>query len=280
MAYPFDRTFVLHAGVTFIASTCLFLACGGEDSNSGTNSSGYTLETVCDHVAPRVCELRNSCCTAAGIGFEQAGCEADFKSKCNEDVQAVNAGDETFDPSGLDACLAKLPGIYARCTLTQMDYVTTVLELRVCNAFEGKKGEGAACTRNSECRQSDDANTSVSCSQQTHSCTRVTVAKAGDGCGATTGAICEAGLYCDAPGLAAPGTCKTATSKGQACARPVIGNPECGIGSYCDGATATCVEAKAAREACTLPGECASGQCDSGTCSVGTPFVTAAECGK
>jgi hypothetical protein len=278
MTYPFNRDFVFHATLTFVASTCLFLACGGDDSSSGT--SGYALETVCDQIAPQVCEMRSSCCTAAGIGFDQVACEADFKSKCNEDVAAVNAGSETFDPSGLDACLAKLPGIFAKCTFTQLDFVTTALELRVCNAFEGKKGEGAACTRNAECQHSDDPNTFVSCSEQTRTCTKVTIAKSGDGCGATTGAICDAGLYCDAPALTVPGTCKTATAKGQTCARPAIANPECGIGAFCDGTTATCVEANAAQEACTLPGECASGQCDMGTCSVGTPFVKAAECGK
>jgi hypothetical protein len=279
MTYPFDRTFVFHAGATFFASTWLFLACGGEDA-SGTSSAGYTLETVCDQVAPKVCELRSPCCTAAGTGFDRAGCEADFKSKCNEDVKAVNAGDETFDPSGIDACLAKLPAIFAKCTLTQLDIVTTILDIRICNAFEGKKGEGASCTRNSECQQSDDSNTFVSCNDQTKLCTRLTVANLGDGCGATTGAVCDQGLYCDAPVITSPGTCKTATAKGQSCARPAIANPECGIGAYCDGTSGTCVEAKAAREACTLPGECASGQCEAGGCSVGIPFVNGAECGK
>lgn len=164
--------------------------------------------------------------------------------------------------------------------LTQLDVVTTTLELRVCNAFQGKKGEGAACTRNSECQQSADPNTFVSCSDRTHVCTKLTVAELGDGCDATQGSVCDEGLFCDAPPLSTSGTCKTATATGQACARPAIGNPECGIGAYCDGTSTTCVEAKGARESCTLPGECASGQCDNGTCSVGTPFVKATDCGK
>ena len=42
----------------------------------------------------------------------------------------TNAGAETFNPSGIDACLAKLPEIFAKCTLTQLDVVTTTLALR------------------------------------------------------------------------------------------------------------------------------------------------------
>jgi hypothetical protein len=275
-------TTLLRSGASLALSGCLFLGCGGSsDTPSGSSGSGaYTLDNVCDQIAPKLCDLRKPCCTASGTGFDQTGCEANMKSQCALDVAAAKAGDETFDASQIDACLAKLPDIFAKCTLTATDLQTIPIELRICNSFVGKKGEGAACTRNSECAQSADANTFVSCSDQTKTCTKLTIAKLGDGCDAAKGTLCDVGLYCNAPALATAGTCKTATSAGQSCARPAIGNPECGIGSYCDATSTTCMAGKAAREACTLPGQCASAKCDNGTCSVGTPFVKAAECGK
>lgn len=260
---------------------CLFVGCSsdgaGTPGDAGVGSGSYTLDDVCDEVAPRLCGLRKPCCTAAGIGFDEAGCEADFKSKCALDVAAAKSGDETFDPSGLDACFAKLPDIFAKCTLTLTDVLTVPISLRACNAFAGKKGEGASCDRNSECAQSADQNTFVSCSDQTKTCTKLTIAKQGDGCDPSKGTPCDVGLYCDAAPLTTAGTCKTATPTGQACQ---MGSAECGIGSYCDPASKTCAAGKGAGDACILGPECASNTCTSGKCAVGTPFVKSAECGK
>jgi hypothetical protein len=287
MTYSLFTTRPLRPGLAVAALGILFTACGSDSTTNGggpdgstTGTGQYTLDNVCDVVAPRVCGLRKPCCTAAGIGFDEAGCEADFKSRCELDVAAAKSGDETFDPSGLDACFAKLPDIFAKCTLTLADLQTVPLSLRVCNAFAGKKGEGAACTRNSECAPSADANTWVSCVDKTKTCTKLTIAKQGDGCDLSKSTLCDIGLYCDAPPLSSAGTCKSATPTGQTCKQPAATDPECGIGAYCDQTSTTCTEARAAGETCTLPGECASGSCTSGKCAVGQPYVSASDCGK
>jgi len=278
MTYGFSSARLLRRGASLALLGCAFIGCGSDDSGGG--SSGYTLDNVCDQVAPQICGLRQPCCTAAGIGFDETTCEANFKAQCALDVAASKSGDETFDPSGIDACLAALPPIFAKCTLTLPDILTVPITLRACNVFIGKKGEGAACDRNSECAQSADPNTYVSCSDQTKTCKKLTIAKQGDGCDPANGTPCDVGLYCDAPALMTAGTCKTATPAGQACQRPALTNPECGLGSYCDQTTATCTSGKTAGESCTLANECASAACTSGKCAVGTPYVKAEECGK
>jgi hypothetical protein len=86
--------------------TALFVtACSGSkgsditDTTDSGASSGplYTLDDVCERVAPKICELTKSCCDKTG-GFDQAGCIAHSKATCAKDVADVSGGRATFTP--------------------------------------------------------------------------------------------------------------------------------------------------------------------------------------
>jgi hypothetical protein len=262
----------------------------GAGGAGGGGGSDYSLDTVCAAIAPQVCAQREGCCTASGLGYAEAGCEAYERAGCEANVAEVEAGTMTFDPTHIDACLTALQPWVDQCALTAMDRVEMLDTYRLCSTvFVGEVPIGQPCERDGQCAPAADANEFVTCSAQ-GSCELFTVLGQGDPCemgqGANRRAICGTGLFCDAAlGVGQPpfaGTCQPATPLGAAC--DIAAQPfslECGLGFYCDVVdTGTCIEAKDAGESCTTPLECKSLDCPQpgNQCSAVEVMLSAEQC--
>jgi len=258
----------------------------GSAGTAGTGGAGgtggYALDTVCAQVMPKVCAMRKDCCTKQGA-FDQAGCEAYELAQCGKDVAEVKAGTMAFDPTNIDACLAKLGPAVQKCEFALTDYEALTKDLALCNIFTGKKKTGEACERDNQCADGP-AGTATGCDEKTKVCTTTTFGKLGDACSFKEGAtvFCGAGLYCDAD-LAAQktdGTCKTATALGGACDKTKVLDLSCALGNYCDKTTGTCVVGKTAGATCATAIDCASVSCDATkkTCNPPDTLVDTQQC--
>jgi hypothetical protein len=264
-----------------IVGFCLIAACSGSSSNGiggssdagadGAAQSAYTLDDVCEKVAPKICAMRKSCCQDVST-YDEAGCIAHEKTECGKDVADVRAGRATFHPDDIDGCLVKLQPFFDTCYLT-FDLLYRVAELlETCRVFEGKLAEGAACERDSQCTSAPGA--FAGCDKDSKTCKLTRFFAEGEACslGANAGGFCGKGLYCDADlGKNPPtGTCKKATPLGSACnaANPV--NLECGLGSYCEKTTKVCTAGKTGGAPCASDLECASISCAGGSGSAKT----------
>lgn len=284
----------------FVSVPLLVLACGGASSSTidplGASPDGgaaqdaaattYTLDDVCERTAARTCALRKPCCEKTS-GYDEAACLADAKSECAKDVGDARAGKATFHPELVDPCFAKLAPLFDSCSLTFELLARATKELPACRVFEGSVPSGGACTRDSECA-SGPAGSFPSCNEGTKTCTQIAFLASGAACSFTeppTG-FCDQGLFCDANLQAKPpaGTCKLATAVGKPCDAGKAIDLSCGLGNYCDKATAICAVGKGANAACDLDFECASFKCQQGVagkrCAPPDVLVKPARCGK
>jgi hypothetical protein len=260
---------------------------GGADTSSTSSSSGgnggYTLDNVCDLIAPKICTLRKSCCEKSH-GYDEAACLANAKADCAKDVTDTRGGRMTFHPELIDPCLAKFKPILDACFET-IDLLFEAAAIADCRIFQGQLDEGARCARDSECK-SGPPGAFVDCNDERQVCTYTRFFKEGEACryGDNAGGFCEKGLYCDAPlGSSVAGTCKKATPVGQSCDTLKLVSTECGLGAYCDRGSGKCAPAKDADAACDTAFECKSLQCESSgsggrKCLKPDPIVSENEC--
>jgi hypothetical protein len=272
----------LGAGLSFAAASC-----GSSDSGGGAGggSSGptYTLDDVCAQIVPKICTMRQPCCTSSGIGYDDAACQANEMSKCQANVAEVNAGTMTFDPTNIDACLSGIQPWVDKCTLSFTDYESVFGALKLCRSvFAGSVAEGGACDRDDQCKMPSDPNASTSCSNGT--CTTTTLLAEGAACSYASGttSICGGGTYCDADFTKQPptGTCKKPTALGASCDKTKMFDLECGVGNYCDSTSGTCTAGKGAGTSCTQQTalQCSTWQCDNGQCAKANPIVNDTDC--
>jgi hypothetical protein len=273
------------------AAALLAVACSGSSSSNitdGTSDGGpsagsvYTLDDVCDRTAPKICELRKSCCDRTG-GFDQTGCLAHAKTECAKDVADARGGRATFRPETIDPCIEKFKPLLDACYETFDLILRAVNDLRACRTFEGQLAEGASCERDSQCKPSTAADELSGCPKDKLKCTTTKILAEGAACSLDSGgpsAFCGSGLYCDATGTK---TCKKSTAVGSACNAKASPSLECGLGKYCDPATALCANGKGGTASCKDLIECASLKCEGAgttgkTCVAPKALVSIEEC--
>lgn len=284
------------AALGFAVGMGTVVACGGSSSDdtiksvdAGNTETGtgddaadglYTLDNICDRTGPLICEIRKPCCEAAsGPGFDQAGCLAEARKTCEADVAAARAGQATFHPERIDRCIPKYREVFAQCSVSVEVLQKYILELTECQAFEGQLPEGSVCERGSQCKPATNPNEASGCDDDTKKCRITKFLGEGDACTLGDGipGICAEGLYCNVSFASQPftGVCKKKTSLGVACAKDQEPfNLECGLGNYCEKATAVCTIGKAGNVACANDLECASVSCtkpDAGADAGSTP---------
>lgn len=251
---------------------------GGDDGSAADAGGGpYTIDNVCDRVAPIGCEIQKPCCEGAGgPGFDLAGCISHAKTNCNKDRADVLGGRATFHGDRIDGCIAKYKAIFANCTLTYDILQKYARDIAACQAFEGSLPEGATCERTSQCKPGATRDEIAGCDDNTKKCriTRIAGENAPCAIGEGTNVLCDDGLFCDAdfatPTLA--GTCKKKTAIGMACNKDKKPPLECGLGNYCDQATALCTAGKGGGATCNGNDlECASVTCTKPDAGTGTP---------
>ena len=256
-------------------------ASGGAAGSGG--GASYTLDNVCQLVAPKICAGEQSCCQSSGFGFDQAKCEAYVTGGCLQDVAEVKNGNMTFNPDNIDACLAVYKSAYDKCVLGLDDYIALVKDLNTCDTFVGKVPVGGSCTRDSECVRNDDPNVFVGCGETSKKCQETTILGANAACqiGAGVTAFCDNGLYCDVAIIGQPpydGQCAKSTPEGQPCNGQKLIDLECGVGYYCNKSTSVCTQAKVGGAACVQDSECLSFSCAVGHCVAVEPIVDQASC--
>lgn len=259
----------------------------GDGGTSDGSTAAYTLDNVCDQVLPKLCAQRKSCCQSQPGGFNEAQCLAFEKRDCEKNVAEVKAGTMTFDPTNIDACLAKLGPYVDRCRVPISEALLLFNELAtLCKIFAGKVAEGGNCERSEQCATSGDQ--LANCTAGKCKLTKLQGAGATCSFGGPTEEFCKSGLFCDANVAKSPpsGTCKTATVPGQPCDAQNAFNFQCGLGYYCDKASAKCTAAKNEGATCENALECNSLDCDippggaTGSCTAVAPIAKDEECGQ
>lgn len=207
---------------------------GGSGGGPGGGGS-YTLDDVCERIAPRQCADARACCESSVAGYDQAGCEAGMLRDCEAGVAKVKEGKMTFNAGSVDACLNTLKGTYQKCEFAFAELIEIGDIADACHVFLGNIEVGGACEEDAECKQPSDDKELAHCIHG--KCTLESLGEAGEGadCGEETS--CGPGLYC---------------SEDDKCAK-----------------------AKAIGEACTWPGECASWSCQAGQCAEGNKISIA-----
>jgi hypothetical protein len=233
----------------------------GAPPGSGADTSVFD---ACVAFATELCADAEGCCTDSYGGFDQDGCVTTFKRDvCRPGADAVNAGKAVFDEDAVPGCLVAQAEAHRVCVPTWRQ----TLELRkkiyaACRVIDGKSPPGSGCSIAATCRR-PEGNATVECIKNV--CTVIEVLAEGAACPFPSGSVsvCDEGLTCDAPGLGSSGHCVPAPATGTACDSNVLESTACGLGSYCDTASAECrLASNLGGSGCAQSTECVSFECD------------------
>ncbi|MGZ6092052.1 MAG: hypothetical protein ACXWUG_08525 [Polyangiales bacterium] len=243
------------------------------DSGTATDTSKpdapdtITLDNVCDRLASAVCTKKlASCCGSKGVTYDEGNCRDAITTSCGDQVDAVKAGDGTFDATAFAACAAAWSTLEGKCSVPILDYVKTYPPCQ--QLLNGTVAPNDGCTKDSDCHAAPGQ--WVRCATDGSArCNAFTIPGSGKPCGYGTGtaAICDYGLACNYTSMTM-GTCKSAKGVGATCTQ----DTECGFGNYCakspfGGMSGTCATGLPYMTACSTSASCASGRCSSGSCT-------------
>ena len=268
--------FLAHCGAPDRTTATPVVSTGGTagtSSDAGTGAVSYTLDNVCDLLPKQICELREPCCNASGVGFDRYHCEADEHDHCVRNTAAVAAGTMTFDPQYLPACLLEWQRLGQGCDQSLLPWNYASTPLRACRqAFRGTTPSGKSCWTDEECEMSTDPNVRVECY---FNCSHEHRPAKDQYCIVTSPTeACSDGLYC-----APSGQCKTAAAPGAACTITAFGS-NCDPRTFCDPTTLTCVPKHDIGGDCSNKDQCTSDLCLGGVCQHSGPLFSRKECGK
>jgi hypothetical protein len=200
--------------------------------------------------------------------------EALVANLCETAAQLVAAGRAEYDAGAEEACLAAHQRSHDACVPDWDEIVSSRQEVwSVCRVIKGKVPAGGSCSSPSMCA-SPEGNATSDCVQGV--CRERRFLAEGEACPYPLGnvSVCESGLYCSAMQRGETGTCEPATVEGAEC-DPVLLNPECGLGRYCDLTDAVCRRAvNFGGPSCEQDNECVSFICDVGECRDAPSTVT------
>lgn len=233
------------------------------DSPKTSTGADSSVFDACMSYAERLCADAEPCCTSTYDGFDQATCVAAFRHDvCRPGADVVTANRAVFDEDAIEPCLAAQAEAHQVCTPTWQQ----TLDLRkkiyaACRVIDGKSPPGSNCSTTFTCKRPDVG--TVECIKNV--CTIVEVLGEGAECPFPSGSVsvCDEGLTCDAAGLGVTGHCVKAPKSGDTCDPTSLESTECGLGSYCDSASATCkLTDNFGDAACTQSTECVSFDCN------------------
>ena len=262
--------------------------CGGDDETKPNGASHdddpSDVLAACTSFAERLCgeaALRD-CCEASEGAFDAAACVADFvDSACRIAADLVREGLATYDVSAEEPCLAAYASAHTTCFANWDELVGIRREVwSACKAIRGTTPQGRGCGASAACARPEGA-ARAACVHNV--CTVIEILAEGAACPYPNGDVstCDTGLYCTATGQGEVGVCELATPDGAAC-NPILQNPECGLGHYCDLDAAVCRTAvNLGGPSCSQGTECVSFLCDrlAETCEE-APTTAAGFCGN
>ena len=242
---------------------------GGSAASSGAGGSAGSDAgaSSCAGQAVESCQYRKSCCERT-VGFDQPRCVEEYTRSCEEHAARVAAGTHSVSADKRAECFAAIQKWMDKCELTGSEYYEYLTDAEPCReARQGPAEAGETCAvGDSDCNEPPGAKSWVSCGGGT--CQVTNLVGEGSACEFIFPThFCDVGLYCKSePGGA---RCVKATAAGAACTpatSPSAFNFECGVGSWCDPSSSTCVPAKQPGEDCGHNFECSGSQCSQGKC--------------
>lgn len=238
---------------------------------------------ACTNFAERLCgeAALRECCESTGGAFDEAACVADFvDGTCQIAADLVREGLAAYDASAEEPCLAAYARSNATCVADWEELVAIRREVwSACKAIRGTTPLGRGCGASAACARPEGA-ARAACVRNV--CTLIEILPEGAACPYTNGDVstCDVGLYCTAAAQGETGRCEPATPDGEAC-NPVLQNPACGLGHYCDLDAAVCRKAvNLGGPSCSQGTECVSFLCDrlAETCEA-APSTASGFCG-
>jgi hypothetical protein len=254
----------LGAGIAFMAllGNCTLPAAAVDQG-----VTEITPDNVCATSATRNCDARRPCCDASGIGYGRDLCVSDQTNQCLGDLADYKAGQADFKPDQLNACLKQTAEYFSTCSTFAFD---DYFKDNACTftPFQGKRGEGAPCDRDTQCAPPSTPRTLVYCND--HRCTHYRYVAEGQPCqlGPSATINCDTGLWCNSDLSGDPpwgGTCQAGIPVGQPCDTQAPIN-QCGLAYFCDDVTNTCAPGKPTGAPCTSALQCQSFLCENGQC--------------
>ena len=243
-------------------------ACSGVDEGADKPPTTPPPDTSvfddCVSFATRLCADAEGCCQTAYGDFNADGCLDTFKREvCRPGADSVAIGKATFNEAAVEGCLEAHAAAHAVCIPTWKQ----TLELRkkiysACRVLDGNAEPGKSCAIAAQCKHPPGAATSECVKNK---CQVVEILAEGAECPFPSGSVsvCDDGLACDAPGLGSTGHCVKAVTGADTCDASVLEGTDCGLGSYCDQASATCkVAENLGGSGCEQSTECVSFDCN------------------
>ncbi len=268
-----------------LAGIVSVFACGDSEpvpldpiGEGGSIQPDYSVDTVCEPMAMRLCAARENCCRAVGLPYDPIGCVQRQQRRCESMMDVIRRGDAILVPERVDTCFEEWERTLQRCIIPATDLVYETYDLgRACaEAFHGTKEEGELCEDSVECEVLDDAVQGCEAGR----CMALRVRSAGEMCDGANN-FCRPGLYCDYDLASDPlvGTCAEALPLGAMCdPNEVVSS--CGVPSFCglteDGST--CVVRQPPGSQCDSLLQCASFECEENQCVTSPPVVTLEAC--
>jgi hypothetical protein len=208
-----------------------------------------------------------ACCSGLGQSYDASNCTTAIDYWCTMEIDAVNNGFVTYDPSYLAACQQRFGQFSKACSVNLITYLKNYVPCS--QLFNGKTPPGGGCTTDADCHA--PAGEVASCDMSNGMCRSYAIVGSGQGCTYAGNDIrlCDNGLYCD-PLFR---VCRTAKALGAACLG--ASDLSCGFGNTCSGGR--CNVGAPAGASCTNSLQCASWSCQSNACT--DPNVTVASWG-
>jgi hypothetical protein len=235
----------------------------------------------CRAFAERLCASAGPCCERHGE-FSAERCVDDYVTNvCADAASVVAEGLATYDESAQEACFSVREAIFQTC---EGDWEEVVAAREAvwthCKVVGGTRKPGETCGAWPMCERPEGA-AGVDCVGGV--CVVIRHLAEGEPCEYVRPEIpvCGPGLYCTAADKGLFGTCERATAEGGAC-NPVLQNPACGLGYYCDQDAAVCRKAtNFGGPSCVQGTECVGFVCDreTGDCLDAAPLASSF-CGK
>lgn len=220
----------------------------------------------CEAFGERLCARASACCSSHG-SFEEAECVGNWLADvCSPAASVVAEGLATYDDSAEEDCLEAQGQAFDTCvgdwdaTLAHREAIWSA-----CKVVRGTREPGETCDTSALCAPPEGA-AKVECIRSV--CTvRELFLVEGEECPYPNGDVstCAPGLYCTAMSQGELGDCVAATPLEESC-DPVLLNPECGMGNYCDLESAVCRKAtNFGGPTCDSGTECVSFNCNRNT---------------
>jgi hypothetical protein len=250
-----------------LALVPLLAGCGSDEApKTAPRPAGDEVRqdvlTRCRALGERLCAAADACCSSHGDNDESACVQRWLETTCSPAASVVAEGLAVYDDSAVEPCFEAQAAAFATCDGDWQEIVAHRQAIwSSCKVIRGSREPGQPCDTSALCAPPDGPAT-VSCVGST--CRVREFLAEGAECPYPQGDVstCATGLYCTAVVQEETGICLAATPLDAPC-NPILQNPECGLGNFCDLEAGVCRPAtNFGGPTCDQGTECVSFVCD------------------